>query len=78
MTKPKKLEKLSNFTLAAAKFAAGGFIKSSKELYDERVLTCLACKYYEADKDECLVCGCPIEVKASWSTESCPNNFWRK
>ena len=26
MTKPTKLKKLSNFTLAAAKFAAGGFI----------------------------------------------------
>jgi len=78
MTKPKKLKKLSNFTLAAAKFAAGGFIKTSKKLYNERVLTCLACKYYEANKDECLVCGCPVEVKASWSTESCPKNFWKK
>tara|TARA_R100001480_G_scaffold137590_1_gene134635 strand:+ start:433 stop:669 length:237 start_codon:yes stop_codon:yes gene_type:complete len=78
MTKPKRLKKLNNFTLAAAKFAAGGFIKSSKELYDSRVLTCLACKYYESNKDECLVCGCPIEVKASWSTESCPKNKWSK
>ena len=78
MSKPGKLKKLSNFTLAAAKFAAGGFIKSSKELYDERVLTCLACKYYDANKDECLVCGCPVEVKASWITESCPKNKWNK
>ena len=78
MTKPKKLEKPTNFTLAAAKFAAGGFIKSTKEVYDARVLTCLACKYYDADKDECLVCGCPVEVKASWSTESCPKNKWKK
>ena len=69
MTKPKKLKLLSNFTLAAAKFAAGGFIKSSKELYDSRVLTCLSCRYYDADKDECKVCGCPVEVKASWTTE---------
>ena len=78
MKKPGKLKKLNNFTLAAAKFAAGGFIKSSKELYDSRVLTCLACKYYESNKDECLVCGCPIETKASWSTESCPKNKWSK
>ena len=78
MKKPKKLKKLSNFAIAAAKFAAGGFIKSSKELYDSRVLTCLACKYYDADKDECLICGCPIETKASWSTESCPKNKWSK
>lgn len=78
MAKQKKLKKLSNFTLAAAKFIAGGLIKSSKELYDSRVLTCLACKYYESNKDECLVCGCPIETKASWSTESCPKNKWSK
>tara|TARA_R110000744_G_scaffold36130_6_gene83544 strand:- start:1047 stop:1283 length:237 start_codon:yes stop_codon:yes gene_type:complete len=78
MTKPGKLKKLSNFTLAAAKFAAGGFIKSPKEVYDSRVLTCLACKYYDADKDECKICGCPIETKAAWSTESCPKNKWTK
>ena len=78
MTKPKKLKLLSNFTLAAAKFAAGGFIKSSKELYDSRVLTCLSCRYYDADKDECKVCGCPVEVKASWTTETCPKNKWEK
>ena len=74
MKKPGKLKKLSNFTLAAAKFAAGGFIESSKEVYDSRVLTCLACKYYDLDTDDCNKCGCPIEVKAKWSTESCPEN----
>ena len=78
MTKPKKLKKLSNFALAAAKFAAGGFIKSSKEVYSSRVLTCLACPNYEVSTDDCLKCGCPIEVKASWSTESCPENKWTK
>jgi hypothetical protein len=78
MKKPGKLKKLSNFTLAAAKFAAGGFIESSKEVYDSRVLTCLACKYYDVDTDDCLKCGCPIEVKAKWNTESCPENKWSK
>lgn len=78
MTKPKKLKKLSNFALAAAKFAAGGFIKSSKEVYDSRVLTCLACPKYDVNTDECTDCGCPIETKAKWSTESCPLNKWTK
>ena len=49
-----------------------------KKLSNYRVLTCLACKYYDADKDECLICGCPVEVKASWSTEVCPKNKWNK
>ena len=78
MTKPGRLKKLSNFTLAAAKFAKGGFIKSPKELYDSRVLTCLACDFYNSDNDECNICGCPIETKASWITESCPKNKWSK
>tara|TARA_R110000823_G_scaffold20688_2_gene63089 strand:+ start:335 stop:571 length:237 start_codon:yes stop_codon:yes gene_type:complete len=78
MTKPTKLKKLSNFTLAAAKFAAGGFIVSSKEVYDSRVLTCLACPSYNTDSDDCDICGCPVEVKAKWSTESCPENKWTK
>ena len=78
MTNPKKLKKLSNFALAAAKFAAGGFIKSTKEVYDSRVLTCLACPFYNVDNDECDKCGCPIEVKAKWSTENCPENKWSK
>ena len=77
MSKPSKIKKLTNFSLAAAKFAAGGFIKSPIEIYDSRVLTCLACKYYDSDKDECNICGCPIEVKASWITESCPKGKWR-
>ena len=78
MGKPKKLKKMSNFALAAAKFAAGGFIKSTKEVYSARVLTCLACKQYNVDNDECNICGCPIETKASWSTESCPKDKWLK
>ena len=78
MTKPKKLKKLSNFALAAAKFAAGGFIKSSKEVYSSRVLTCLACPNYVVNTDDCNICGCPIELKASWKTESCPENKWIK
>jgi|19_taG_2_1085344.scaffolds.fasta_scaffold00376_6 hypothetical protein len=78
MKKPGKLKKLSNFTLAAAKFAAGGFIKSSKEVYSSRVLTCLACDKYEVQTDDCLECGCPIELKAKWSTELCPLNKWTK
>tara|TARA_R100000655_G_C3000062_1_gene194267 strand:+ start:14309 stop:14551 length:243 start_codon:yes stop_codon:yes gene_type:complete len=76
--KPGKLKKLSNFALAAAKFAAGGFIKSTKEIYSTRVLTCLACEDYNADTDECTICGCPIEAKASWRTEKCPKNKWKE
>jgi hypothetical protein len=78
MKKPSKIKKITNFTIAAAKFAAGGFIKSSKELYQSRVLTCLSCRYYNSTKDECNICGCPIEVKAEWKTESCPKNKWKK
>ena len=76
MTKPKRLQKLNSFMRAAAKFAAAGFTKSSREVYDSRVLKCLACISYDVKNDECNECGCRIDIKASWSTERCPKDRW--
>lgn len=77
MKKPKKLEKVKNFTKASLNFIKSGFKKSSVEVYDSRILTCLACEMYDVKSDECLKCGCYIKYKADWLSEECPLNKWK-
>ncbi len=42
--------------------------------YNDRILICNTC----SDKcgDKCCICGCYLNKKAKWSTESCPKNKW--
>ncbi len=42
--------------------------------YDMRLEICSACN----DKcgKKCCLCGCYLNKKAQWSTESCPKNKW--
>jgi hypothetical protein len=74
--KPTKLEKLGNLTKATLSFIKSGLKKSSNEVYDSRVLTCLGCTEYDSKDDECNKCGCDITIKASWLSEECPLDKW--
>ena len=42
--------------------------------YDSRIKICLSCN--DRCGKKCCVCGCYINKKAQWSTESCPKNNW--
>ena len=66
------------FTLGKAlfKYASEGFPNVSKEVYEERLLTCNGCEFLNRKKETCMVCGCVIEYKARMETESCPQKKW--
>jgi len=42
--------------------------------YNNRLAICNQCSVRCGKK--CCVCGCYLNKKAKWSTESCPKNKW--
>jgi hypothetical protein len=66
------------------RWAAFGFGRVSKEVYDERINNCRKCPNLSiakgtlyklsgaSDSYICNVCGCPVERKAILPTEQCP------
>lgn len=72
---PSLLKKAVNFTWAIVKHMATGLAKVTDEAYEERLKTCASCDKLTAARD-CSLCGCPVDLKASWQSESCPAGKW--
>lgn len=68
-------KKIFNFAKASVKHAADGFTKVSEETYDKRTSICQSCPLLK--EGECGLCGCPIERKALWASEACPDGKWK-
>jgi glycosyltransferase involved in cell wall biosynthesis len=64
-----------NFLKATARHAAQGFGTLDDERYEKRISLCTLCP--SRNNDRCGECGCFIEAKASWPTESCPLGIWQ-
>jgi len=45
-------------------------------IYKDRLDKCNSCKYLVLENNTCGICGCYINQKAKWSTETCPKNKW--
>ena len=69
-------KKIARFVRALIKHAANGFTVVSNALYISRVSTCLECPKYKPEDDTCGICGCYIDKKALWDSESCPEDKW--
>jgi hypothetical protein len=65
-----------NFTKASATHLASGAGKVSLPIYEERLATCSICP--QRTNSNCAVCGCNLEVKASWQTSECPIANWKQ
>ena len=76
MDKPDLIIKAYNLLKASYKRAKGGFQDVDTSTYYDRIHTCSRCPELDLIELECTVCGCPIEIKAKWKTESCPKNKW--
>lgn len=68
------IKKLSNYAIAFSKHAAGGFKHVTEKTYEKRRAICESCPLLV--DGECGLCGCPVEVKALWATEACPDKKW--
>ncbi len=75
---PSMMQKASNFAKASAKYAASGFKKVSAEVKEGRMAICKGCQFMVGEEDDptCNKCGCPLNVKTGWATESCPIGKW--
>ena len=78
MHKADLMVKAYNLLKASYKRAKGGFKDVDQVTYYDRVHTCTRCPKFDYVEYECTVCGCPIETKAKWKTESCPKNKWNE
>ena len=64
------VSKAIHYGEAVVKHALDGFTHAPEDVQKERLDTCLSCPLLI--KGECGVCGCPVEVKVKWASESCP------
>ena len=73
-TKPPSLFKMiANFAKASAEYMSAGMPSVTEEEYRERVEACHECPNLIKDKNQCSLCGCFIDQKASWQTAKCPD-----
>lgn len=68
---PGAIRKALNFAKALAAHAAGGQRLADDATFEARVEECVMCPNRAGDV--CGLCGCPIENKASWAEQSCPD-----
>jgi hypothetical protein len=67
--------KAMNFGAAVVRHAAAGFHRVDDTELQQRLSVCAACP---AHRDgECELCGCPVALKATWSSERCPMELWQ-
>lgn len=65
---------LGNLMKAVGQHLATGLHAADPELLDARLDTCATCE--QRTDARCAVCGCFVEVKASWKSQDCPLAKW--
>lgn len=79
---PSFLQKMKNFTKAAAGHVAAGMPMASDEEIIRRHDICTACEFFK--DTTCTKCGCPVVrarkyvSKLSWADSECPVGKWGK
>lgn len=72
-----KLKYIKNFLTFLFTNIKFGWKRVSFNAYMERKLVCAACPFFDRESGRCLDCGCWINNKAKWVSESCPQGKWR-
>jgi len=67
-------KKAASFARSLAAFTLSGWKLALPQVYEDRVKICEICPHRNNNK--CGKCGCPIDKKASWATEKCPDGRW--
>lgn len=50
-------------------------IMNSKEVYDQRLNTCMKCQYVTQER-MCSECNCPVVMMAQMNFKTCPKEYW--
>lgn len=48
------------------------------EVFVARLNDCNDCIWRDEEKDECLLCGCPVIAKVALASEKCPAGKWKR
>jgi len=73
---PSRLKMLANFTVAVIKHAASGMKPVTEAQFLERMDACNACPNLILDEKKdgrCSLCGCWVEAKGAWQSQTCPD-----
>lgn len=65
--------------VAAIKHVKSGFKAIPEEEKQKRMEICRSCEFIDNNKPEnprCHQCGCFLNIKAGWESESCPIGKW--
>jgi hypothetical protein len=75
---PSLSQRILNLGAATVRHAANGFRYASEAVRDSRLLICRQCPSCDAEHMVCREqsCGCVLQIKASWASESCPRGSW--
>ena len=71
---PGVFQMAASFGTSMAKFAAGGFRTTGKELHQRRLAVCDDCEHRSGTN--CILCGCILPLKAKMPHETCPIGKW--
>jgi hypothetical protein len=67
-------EKIRNVSMAGRRYISAGAPSLVPEnVRQERLNKCMGCKFID-DNQECSLCGCPVQRKTLFPTESCPHD----
>ena len=53
-----------------------GFKKVGYDKYLERKAICRGCPFFNSEAGRCMDCGCWINTKAKFKSETCPQGYW--
>lgn len=67
---PSKIKKAITFGKALVNRIKTGSKDVNDAVYQARLDICNRCEFLEGK--DCLLCGCPVDKKAKWASESCP------
>ena len=73
---PPTLKLAANFAKAVVKHAMDGFTKVPPEEYARRLSVCNECSLRMTNRCTHPDCGCYLDKKAWWASESCPMEKW--
>lgn len=75
---PSLVRRAWNFSSAVVRHAADGMRHVSDEVFEVRLAICRTCASCDVEQFVCreLACGCNLQVKARWASESCPRRLW--
>jgi hypothetical protein len=73
---PSLWRQAANLAKATARHALDGGREVDEATLADRLRTCDACDRLRPSDGRCSECGCPVAVKATWASESCPLGKW--